>query len=189
LQKTADYSFEFQGSSMYMRVWEPEEGAQGERPVVVIEPSRSGVPFNYNRVDLAKELAGRMNTTLDDMQWFEQGADGKLNQYEFKPYEVEHRPYANDMSRDQYEAAEKQGALKPDVIQGHHAVYSPISDEKKESVEANVGEVIQSREQVNYESPQARERRENQEFAQQQNQDSADLSFTPSESQRQEFGR
>ena len=144
MRKTADYGFEFQGSTMHLRVWEGE--GEQDRPIVVVEPGR-GVPFEKNRLDLANDLATATQTKPENLQWYEQGADGKMKQYEFKPYEFEHRPYANDLSRNDYEAAERKGELKPDIIKGHHAIETAVSPEKRQELDTRVGERVDSYEQ------------------------------------------
>lgn len=144
MTKTADYSFDYKGSTIHLRLW--EGGDKPENPVVVVEPGR-GVPFEKNRVGLATELAASTDSKIENLQWFEQSADNKMRQFRFEPYSNEHRPYANDMSRTDYEAAEKKGLLKPDIIKGHHAVSADVSGEQKQALEARVGEPINSYEQ------------------------------------------
>lgn len=152
MKQTADYAFDYEGSSMYLRVWESENGQ--ENPVVLVEPGR-GIDISQNRSGLANELATAMDVKPEDIRWYEMDARGKMTQIEFEPYEREHRPYENDMSLSEIREVRQTGDIEPDILKGYNQIEKGVSQEQKEELTNIVGEKILTYEQRDWEQLQA----------------------------------
>ena len=85
----------------------------GANPVFVVSPAEGQGNLNAQaRNDIAKDLAQKHNLRPDEVKMVERQQDGSLKEHEFQSFTQQQRPYAQDLTRQESEQAEKQGTLK-----------------------------------------------------------------------------
>ena len=146
MQLTDNGPFSLEDRSFAVRVWEDKENAK-EAPLVIVEPENRGYSTISTRDELAKEIASTLKTTPDKLTWYEMSPDGEMKQIDFKPYKVEQRPYAGDQTRDDYEAAEKKGELKPNVFTAYTQGEKSVTPESKKEIQEKLADPLESFEQ------------------------------------------
>lgn len=83
MNKIADGAYDDKGTRFHLRAF--EDPLQEEKPVFVIEEGQGNqTSLEFNRVDIAKELADARGYKPDDITWLEQAPDGALTQVEFE---------------------------------------------------------------------------------------------------------
>lgn len=173
MKLTDEGPFEFNGASVYARLWEDENDLM--KPVVVVEAGR-GMDLSSDRSRLAKDIAETLGTTPDQIQWFEQRRDGSLAEQRFTPFEYDHRPYAEDLSREDYTKAEKQGHLKPDVYTYYIPSARQVTPEERGKLEARLNDKLESYDQ-RHPPIEATVNTQTESFEQRQNREFLEMSF------------
>lgn len=129
-----------------MRLWE-DESYGVKYPLVVIEPGARAYSDGNTREQLAEVIADILHTTPDKLSWYELAPNGDMTKCRFQPYETEQRPYTGDLSRQDYEEAEKKSFLAPDVLTAYREHTRSVNPEEKRNLQLELDDPLESFEQ------------------------------------------
>lgn len=127
MKKTADQSYECNGTRFHFRVFEDLWGT--EKPVFVIEEASGNVnSLQMNRVEIARELSGVLERTPEQITWLELSSDKSLSQIAFEYTHTDRIvSYAGEMSMEDREAGIQNGELVPEDVDRYNIHEQPAS--------------------------------------------------------------